>query len=242
MLKEAVVQVPAFQEENLALALDGIAGQTMPAGWEVDLEAWVTPSPRYDTDAQAKAHPEFEAFEAPPGKLSARNAAHDHAREEGADVIVTWDADSKPAHGSVLAALLGPFGRDDDVVAVNGNPKMVRSPLGYINRAASSIEELVSPHMNGQLSAVSAYAWEVVGPFAEDVDQREIHEVREEEEFDFRRRLESAGDVVDAKEAVVLEDDRRSRYHLWRAFDRFGHYPADEWVSSRGEASFWFPE
>lgn len=241
MLKKAVVQVPAFQEADLDVVLDGIAGQTMPAAWEVDLEAWVTPDPRYDTLAQARAHQQFEAFEAPPGKLSARNAAHDHAQEEGAEAIVTWDADSPPAHGSVLAAMLGPFGQDEDVVGVNGNPKMERSPLGYAVRGLSALEDRLMPHMNGQLSAFSSYAWDAAGPFDEDLDQREINEVRDEEEFAFRSRLEDVGDVVDATEAVVLEDDRRVRHHLWRAMDRFGHYPGDEWVTARGEASFWFP-
>lgn len=240
----AVVQVFAFDEPLVDATLDGIANQTVPAGWTVDYEAWVTPAadgPGADVTVQvAEDHPIFEAHVAPVGKLASRNEAHWGAVDGGADAVVAWDADAPPKHQSVLAAILGPLGTDEGVVAVNGRPRSPRSPVGVVNRVAERLEDTFRPHLHGQLSAVSAYGWGEAGPFrVDDLDQTKIEQVRAEEEFAFRRRLEAVGSVAEAPEAVVLNDVRRAECRVARAYNRFpGEYPMDPYCQRAGVKTF----
>lgn len=238
-MNKAVVQVPAFKEPNVEQTLDQIADQGVPAGWTVEYEAWVTlDAEDNETWLQANAHPDFTAYEAPPGKISARNAAHGHAFNGDAHSVVTWDADSIPAHDGVLAAILEPLERDG-VIASNGNPrKPYTNPVNVAASFLGTVEDYVRPHMNGQLHAFHRGAWVCAGPFRTDLDQRHMNAVRTEEEFRFHQRLRSCGEVVKAKDAVVVEDPRRVAHHLKRPFQRFGRYPQTEWEKERGAKTF----
>lgn len=242
MTRSAVVQVPAFMEPALGRALDGVAGQRDVDGWTIDREAWVTIGHGdNETWRIARDHAAFTPREAPPGKLSARNAAHDTAFAEGADVAVTWDADVYPAHDGVLEALLAPFDRRA-VVATNGNPRApATSPLGLLTRFTSLAQDVLQPHLHGQLAALSADAWAAAGPFrTDDVDQTNSHDVRAEEEFAFLRRLREAGDVAFVPSAKVYEPPRRTLRTLNRAAHSMtgGRYGLDEYERTRGAETF----
>lgn len=237
---KVAVQVPAFDEppDRFTTAMNGIASQEVLDDIELAFEAWVTPTDERETLAAAEAHPVFEAVESPPGKLTTRNRAHANAVNEGADVIVTWDADALPAHKHVLAALLDPLG-EEDVVAANGNPRAPRSnPINVFINGIAKVEDRVRPHVHGQLSAITAYGWDQFGGFDPDVDELDVLEVRRHEEFELYRELAELGDVRRVRQAVVLEDPRRPMYHLNKAFDRFNRYPLTEWEADRGATSF----
>lgn len=239
-MRRAVVQVPAFVEPNIDVALAGIATQTPPPGWMVDVEAWVTMD-QHDNETWrlANADPGVSAHEAPPGKLSARNAAHDWAVSLGADAVVTWDADCYPANANVLTELLAPL--DDGAAAVNGKPVPAGvTPFGMVNRVMSAVEDAIWPHMHGQLSAIPAETWRAAGPFDDSLDQTDGIAVRNEEEFDFYSRCAALGPVPTAGRAVVYETPRRSLYRFNKATRRLsmGRYQLDQWERERGQTTF----
>jgi hypothetical protein len=234
------VQVPAFEEGwRVHHTARAITEQRVPPGFTVDVETWVTPSPSdlatCDTYQAAAAVPAATAHTAPRGKLSARNAAHQQAVQEGADVIVTWDADAPPLHDGVLGALLEPYDAPE-VVATNGRP-VARTAVGGVVNLAARLEDTVRPHLHGQLSSFTAAAWEQAGPFDTDVDETNIDEVRPEEEFSFYARLAEIGRVATAPAARVLNDTRRHGCTVDRAFGRFGT-SMRPWCRRRGVDTF----
>lgn len=242
-MKQVVVQIPAYREEPWADRLRTIAAQSPPEGWDAEFEAWVTLSPPRKCDCgtyqDATSVEGVETFEAPPGKLSTRNAAHAHAVEQGADVIVTWDADAPPLSEGTLAALLAPF-EQESVVATNGNPRAQGGVLSPLVNTAAAVEDRLRPQLHGQLSAIDAEAWERVGPFdTEGVAETRIEDVRAEEEFAFRQRLAQHGAVVDVDDAVVLNDTRRVEASVGNAFGRFTpKYPQTPFYDDRGSTTF----
>lgn len=236
------VQVPAFQEGPAMLpVLDAISSQEVPADWSVTYECWVTLDPPdkalCDTWHTAIDAAGFDAFEAPKGKLSARNAAHDHAVEDGADVIVQWDADAPPVNDTALWALCEPF-TDPAVVATVGRPSANRGLLSpYLNVKIGVQREVVGA-VWGALSAFTADAWERAGPFDTHRDQTSIWEVWKEEEYAFGQRLGGLGRVLPVDEATVQADTRRADCTIQRAFDRMNAGHPDDWCQNRGVTSF----
>lgn len=218
------VQVPAYRESGtIAGVLSSINEQRVPGTVDVGLEAWVTPHPdrgRCSTWSEATSVPGVSVHEAPSGKLSARNVAHRHAVDEGADVIVTWDADAPPRHSDVLAELVNPFERPG-VVATNSKPLSPPTVLGLVTNTLGRFEDTVRPHMHGQLSAFTSDAWEAAGPFDESLDQTDVTPVRQEEEFDFYHRLDSLGEVAYCPEAVVMNHTRRAECMIGARNDEF---------------------
>lgn len=220
----AVVQVPAYREgDQFPEVLAAIREQDVD-GHDVDVEAWVTLSPpgtRADctTWQDAASVDGVTVHEAPEGKLSARNAAHEHAIEAGADAIVSWDADAYPRDDRVLASLLEPL-EGDDVVVANSTP--LAAPfegnlLATLVDVAGAAEDRVRPHVHGQCHAMTAAAWEQLGPFDESIDQTNVSEVRAEEEFGFYHEAERAGAVVEPDGAVISNDTRRHRCRIQSA-------------------------
>jgi len=215
-MKRAVVQIPAYNEaDKLPNTAREILAQRVPDNYGVDLQAWVTRSENEkgccDTMMAAESVPEMEVFEAPVGKLSARNAAHSHAVTRGYDVIVSWDADAPPEHDGVLAALLSAVD-EPGVVAANSVPTSLsrhRSLLGAAVDAVAAVEETVFPHINGQAHAITTEAWEAVGPFDDSIDQTSMSTVRGEEEFLLGRKLRRMGEVTQPPAAKVYNDPRR---------------------------------
>lgn len=216
-MKRAVVQMPAYNEaDKLPSTAREILEQRVPDGFSVDMEAWVTRSEDEsgccDTMMAAESVPSMDVYEAPVGKLSARNAAHSHAVGRGYDMIVSWDADAPPEHDGVLASLLTALD-EPGVVAANSVPTSLsrhRSLLGMATDAFSAVEETVFPHINGQAHAITTSAWQAVGPFDESIDQTSMREVRGEEEFGFGRKLRQEGKVVQPPDAKVYNDPRRA--------------------------------
>lgn len=215
-MPRAVVQIPAYEEgRTVYKTATEITEQNVPTGWSVDYEAWVTLSPPdrdlCDTWQNAMAAENVDVFEAPQGKLSARNAAHDSAVDRGYDVLFSWDADAPPLHSNVLRSMLRAFEREPAPVCVNSKPKS--SPDGALGQAIdllAGVEDVATPHVHGQCHAMTAEAWEQAGPFDELVDQTSLPEVRAEEEFGFWRRMRALGPVVQPPRAVVYNDPRRA--------------------------------
>jgi len=212
-----VVQVPAFQEGSEMLpVLEQIHQQPVPDGVDVDYQLWVTLSPpdkELCTTWQAAIEAEgFEVYEAPSGKLSARNAAHNTAVRDGHDIIVSWDADAEPLSEMTLANLIVPM-RAGEASCANSNPYSLPAGLfGVVVDVFSSVEDVTVPHIHGQLHALTADAWRQAGPFDDSIDQTDSAAVRAEEEFDFRRRLRTQTEhgVVDVADATVYNDPRRA--------------------------------
>ena len=216
---EVVIQIPAFQEgQRLTETAEQIAAQPTPEFASVDVEAWVTLSPpdrSLCTTSQAAMDARgVDTFEAPRGKLTARNAAHDAAVERGYDVIVTWDADAPPLREDTLLQLLEPF-VDDAVAATNSKPAAATAP-NPIDRAvdlAAYAEDRIKPHLHGQCSAFRAGVWDDYGGFDTSIEQSEIDSVRQEEEFAFYDAVSEYGEIVDTG-ALVYNDPRR-HYCKW---------------------------
>ena len=214
---KAVIQIPAYEEGRTVYeTATEITNQRVPEGWDVDYEAWVTLSPPdrelCDTWQNAMAAEDVEVFEAPQGKLSARNAAHNHAVGEGYDVFFSWDADAPPVGEGVLASMLTAFDQEPMPACVNTRP--VSSPgnglFGMALDVLTTAEDIVFPHIHGQCHGLSAAAWNALGPFDESIDQTDLPTVRAEEEIGFWSRLLSVGPIVEPPEATVYNDPRRA--------------------------------
>jgi len=216
---EVVVQIPAFEEgRQLTETAEQVVAQPTPEFASVDVEAWVTLSPpdrslctTWQAAMDAKG---VDTFEAPQGKLSARNAAHDAAVERGYDVIVTWDADAPPLRENTLVQLLAPFD-DRAVVATNSKPVAATAP-NPIKRLIDLVgytEDTIRPHLHGQCSAFRAAVWADYGGFDTSTTQSEIDPVRKEEEFGLYGAFSEHGKVVDTG-ALVYNDPRR-HYCKW---------------------------
>lgn len=211
---DVVVQIPAFQEgDRLRQTATEIAEQDVPESTTVDVEAWVTLSPPErslcTTWQAAMAAEGVDTFEAPQGKLSARNAAHDSAVDRGYDTIVTWDADAPPLRSDTLVQLLSPFS-DGAVVATNSKPAAATAPnpIDRVIDLAAYAEDAFKPHLHGQCSAFRAGVWDDYGGFDTTIEQSEIASVRQEEEFSFYDAVSECGKIVDTK-ALVYNDPRR---------------------------------
>jgi len=213
----AVVQIPAYEEGRTVYetATELVETQDLPDGWDVDYEAWVTLSPPdrelCDTWQNAMAAENVDVFEAPQGKLSARNAAHNSAVERGYDAIVTWDADAPPLTKESLGWLIQPLGRDG-VAATDSRPRS-RTEESFADSTIdllAAIEDRVFPHIHGQAHGMTAEAWRQAGPFNTDLDQTSLADVRAEEEFKFRHRLSEVGEIVRPEAAIVYNDPRRA--------------------------------
>lgn len=204
------LQMFAYHEKNYTATLDAWAAQEV-AGASIEREVWVTPScPDLDncrTYQQAEQHPDWTAHTAPKGKLAARNAAHDHAVDAGSEVVIVTDADAPPLRDDTLASLLSPFS-DDRVVAVNSRT-VTPGLWGAIVDPLGRLEDAAAPQMHGQLSAFTAYAWDVCGPFDTSINQTDGPTVRRVEERLFRSCLDDVGWVVTAPGARVLNHPRR---------------------------------
>lgn len=223
MTRRAEVQVFAFDEPDLKRTLEAYANCTTPAGWSVTYKACVTPRSAIASAPAAlhevvhrqvdiaRNHDVFELVETPPGKLASRNHAHSLAADAGVDVLVVGDADAPPLTMDYLDQLLAPFA--DDVVATNARPVAPWTPIGAATNLMGWAHDVAVPHMNGQGHALRATAWEAAGPFVVD-DQTDNPEVRLEEEFALRRRLDELGNVVDVADARVHNDTRRTRCKL----------------------------
>lgn len=243
MTHTAIVQVPAYREPNLGVTLDAIADQEPPEGWEIEYEAWVTPScndlSNCRTYQAAETHDVFAAQVAPKYKLSTRNEAHESAAQGGYEAIVTWDADARPAHRDVLGLMLRPLAGEP--VATNGNPVPAGiDPITMLAKAASRVDDVLRPHIHGQLSAFTAEAWMEVGPFDVSMDQTDSYQVRREEEFDFLDRLSAIGSVEYVPEAVVYEPPRRVLSNLDKAFHQMtgGRRPMSDYAQRQGSETF----
>lgn len=242
-MPNAVIQIPAYEEGRTVYeTATEITNQTVPDGWDVDYEAWVTLSPPdrelCDTWQNAMAAENVDVYEAPQGKLSARNVAHNSAVERGYDVFFAWDADAPPLNSDVLAVMLQAFEKEPTPVCVNSIPKSSPDgPIFFAYDVFCAAEEVLAPHINGQCHALTSGAWESAGPFDTSLDETNGVSVRGEEEFKFRRRLAAAGSIKQPPRALVYNDPRRflSKFSFTGVeHDRVGTFEKSENRNRRG--------
>lgn len=239
---KVALQVFAYREPHLARTLDAWAAQPTPPTVSVDHEAWVTPAGPLENDEtwlRADAHDAFRARVADAGKLTARNQAHEHAATSDYDAIVAIDADAPPLDERTLAKLLVPLSRGE-AVATNSRPEAPWTVLGTATNLLGWAHDHVQPHINGQAHAFTTEAWNFAGPFETDrVDEtRSGTHVRREEEFAFRRRLETYGRVLDREDARVYNDPRRTKCRLREPFAPLGADAPDYCERRAGETTF----
>lgn len=234
---KTVIQVPAYKEVRLTETLDEIAAQET-AGYPVSYEAWVTPSgPKEScgTWKQAVNHPVFEAFEAPQGKLSTRNDAHESAVSRGYEATITWDADAPPLSNDVLLNLCNALATHG-VSAVMATPESPDTTLGNIVDRVSRYMQKFRPYIHGQCSGFTAEAWVEVGPFNTNIDQTHVKKVWNEEELAFYNRLSRVGEVRKLRDAKVRNDTRRWACRFKDPFKRSS--ATDQYCRDRGVETF----
>lgn len=237
----AAVQLFAYDEaDRLGDTLDMVAAQSTPDDIRVDYEAWVTPTTTHAEDDPtyqiAADHPAFTAREAPDGKISSRNVAHDDAVARGIDAIAVWDADVTPEDTGTLATLLEPL-RDGSVSATNSSPKYYGTPFAPAQTLLWRVRCAITPYMHGQASAFSTDAWQHVGPFDDDVEQTSLMQVWFEEERGFYKKLSDVGRVV-SPGAVVYEEDRRVQCRIERTNHRFRGREMSDYCKRMGTETF----
>lgn len=234
---DVVVQVWGYREPDMDQTLRAVRDQYTPPGTDVTVEAWVTPhaSPCATMDAARSVHG-VSVYDAPRGKLSARNAAHASAVGRGTDVVVSWDGDAPPLHDEVLAALLEPHA-DPAVVATNGWYEHAGDRARLYDTLRTLDYYTLRP-IYGRLSSLSAPAWEHAGPFDTTVNEHNVASIRKEEEVQFRRRVEEVGVMETVKEAVVHGDSRRYDCVAGRVIP-WAERP--EWCEKRGGATGFAP-
>lgn len=242
----AVVQVPAFGEGSIRptdyeRTLRAIVDQPAPSGWTVEFEAWITPDTSSVEDDPtwtiAQSIPGLDVFEAPSGKLSTRNAAHEDALARGVDAIVVWDSDVRPRSPDVLSALLEPL-EQPDVLAVNSVERHPPTVAGF------AMDFIFKPivrgprYMHGQCHSMTAGAWEQFGPFDESIDQTDIREMWTEEQNRMYDVLDELGTIAQPADAVVVHQNRRMWCKMGKAWRTIDGRQLEPWCQNRGEKSF----
>lgn len=216
---DVAVQIPAIDEPPDSFRR--MIRETLAASTETfnpTYEAWVTPVEKRDRTARVAREEGLDVYEAPEGKISTRNAAHDHAFETGHDAVIEIDADAPPLNDDALDAMIEPL-YDDSIAAVNSIPMAMRDPdwefsvVGAVVDIGGFLEDVFIPHFHGQCGAFREDAWRHAGPFDESVDQKNSVKIRREEEYDFYWRLRECGDVVYPKRARFYNDPRRHVCH-----------------------------
>lgn len=210
----AAIQVPVYDEPagRLRDTLTSFRAATTE-DFEPSYEAWITPSGPQDIAFDVAQECGFETFEAPSGKLSARNAAHSSAFGREMDAVITIDADAPLVAEDAFDRLVREI--QSGAVAANAvsvaykDPEGKLSPLGAVVDVVCLAEDVARPHLSGRCSTISQGAWEQAGPFDDSIDQTDRTAVREEEEFRFYRDVSSVGEVVYADGAKVYNDLRR---------------------------------
>lgn len=205
------LQLPAYDEPRMASTMDAWAAQPVPHFVsDISREAWVTPSDGR-TMQIAREHRGFKAFEAPSGKLPARNEAHDSAVRRGYDVMVAFDADAPPLTENTLPALLQPI-YNGEAVATNAYADAEGGLLASVTNARERFKGAIGG-VNGRGHAFTRSAWEHAGPFRQ-VNDADIKSVWVEEELKFPYRVRQVGPFKRAPDARVHRDLRRERCRL----------------------------
>lgn len=217
-MTSSAVQVFAFEEPEVGRVLSALTAQAAGAPGDVTVEAWVTRSEDESgycsTWESASSVGGVDVYEAPLGKLSARNAAHERAIQRGCDAIASWDADAPPVSDSAVSALLSAALRPGVALANSQPVASDGSLLGSIVDAGGRLEDTVRPHAHGQAHAFPVETWAAAGPFDVSIDQTNPQSVRTEEEFRFYNRARELGEVVTPGGAEVFNDPRRHYCYL----------------------------
>lgn len=238
------VLVPTLDEEDYVVdAVRSLALQTLRRDHPERVEIVLVDSGSRDATRE-RARPFVDReVSAPRGKLTALIAG---VRKARGDIIVEADADGyyPPAW---LSRMVGPFALPS-VVGVRGDFVYYDSP---VLRPLSPIRGPLFRAMGNFPGGVRAYwrdAFLETGGFRLPRDERDFWQVWPEEEFAFRRRLETRGVVVDAPSAVCFKSARRGdplfvrdpRVHTFRSRLAEGQGFSDGVTDALYRARRWF--
>lgn len=129
------------------------------------------------------------------GKLAARNIGTDYS---SGNIIVAADADCiYPRHS--LNTLLKTFRYNADVVAVQGSRFEYYTPIpSSIVHLSNFIDKQIinTSKLTGQFSAFYKHLFYITGKFNENINQLNVKEVQQEEEYNFGKRLSQYGRLI----------------------------------------------
>ncbi len=147
----------------------------------------------------------------PKGKLSARH--NGIVRDEEADIILATDADCiYPKHW--LSNMVKPF-EDYSIVGVYGHRLSKEDPFWKPLRAYwTAVSHGVWKQFLGCNSGFRRWAYFEAGGFDLSVDEFDRMEIWQEEEWDFRKRLEEVGKVEHVTNSGILTSDRHMPFTL----------------------------
>jgi glycosyltransferase involved in cell wall biosynthesis len=200
------VLVPSLDEElYVEDAVRSLALQTLRRDHADRMEIVLVDSGSKDATRRI-ARPHVDRIvSAPRGKLT---ALVDGVRKARGDIIVEADADGWYPPGW-LSRMVEPFW-DESVVAVRGAHVYYDSPvLRPTWRARRAIFRSVG-NFPGGVRAYRKSAFLATRGFRLGIDERSFWQVWPEEEWRFRRRIESRGRLVDARDAVCFKSARRN--------------------------------
>lgn len=130
------------------------------------------------------------------GKLTARNIG---TYMSAGNIIVSVDADTVYSY-NWLNTLLKPFRLDPNVVAVHGSTFDYTIPNipGQVYTLGSHLQRLfVRPtQMTGRNSAFYKHLFYLTGGFDESIDQTDVKQMLQEEEYSFGEKLSQFGKVI----------------------------------------------
>lgn len=192
--------VPSFNEEPfIKKCLSSIRGQSIIQEYPQRFEIILVDSGSEDRSVElATPYVDRIISTSVRGKLTARNLAIGQAK---GNIIVSVDSDSY--YGPFwLNSLLKPFNdlKHDNLVCVVGStydPYIPGVPTSIKNIVELIDRNIIHPkRVMGRNSAFWKHDYYLVGRFNENINQMNVNEMMDEEEYDFGEKLSKLGKVI----------------------------------------------
>jgi glycosyltransferase involved in cell wall biosynthesis len=203
MLPDSVtILIATYNEEDF---VDGLISSLRHQLWFCEVrEIIVVDSGSTDKTVEKLSKIATRIIQTPRGKLTSLNTGVEEAR---GDIIVEMDADTYYPRNWLYHITL-PL-RNARVVAVTGW-HIILSPFMPLRTLRSmSMADLWLIY--GGNCAYRRDVFLSMGGFDESVDQFNFWEIRREEEFEFRRKMEKFGEVIFTPRAIAFRSNRRAR-------------------------------
>lgn len=188
--------VPSYNEESfIEQCLSSLRNQSVVHEYPNMFEYILSDSNSKDNTVKLAEPYVDKIIHAPRGKLTARNLAIDNSNN---NIIVSTDADTIYPY-TWLNTLLKPF-NEPKTAAVVGSTFESSIPYIPLNVAilASTLERTITRpnQMIGRNSAFYKHLFYKTGKFNENVNQQNLWEMLEEEEYNLGERLSKHGNIV----------------------------------------------